>query len=317
MKRRAIQALPALAIVVLLASCVYSPKIIEINSLSPASQMAEETPPLDSEGPDALGESPEPPAASGGDTIAQRLLPPTGYVRINAPAESFQSFLRNYALKPSGSPVLAYDGTERANAGAAAVLKVDLGQKNHEGPAGAVLRLAAEYLFEQSRFSRISFTLGTQFDFSFDTWAEGKTLQVDGNSVKWVSGGDSGSGRDNFTRYLQTLFRYVSVDTLKKDMTLIEDAEISPIEAGDIFLGVDANGKPVCAMVADLVSAGAGGGRAMLLLEGGLPAQEAHIVQNPGDSVLSPWYECISEGKIQTPSAELDLSQRYRLKALS
>jgi hypothetical protein len=309
-----IQALPALVIVLLLAGCVYSPKIIEINSLTPSSQLAEETPPLDSGAPD---ESPSPSPPPGGDTMVERLLPSAGYVRIGAPAESFQSFLRNYPLKPSGSPVLLHDGSERADAGAAAVLKVNLGQKNHEGPAGAVLRLVSEYLFEQSRFSRISFTLGAQFDFSFDTWAEGKILQVDGNSIKWVSGGNSSSGRENFTQYLQMLFRYVSIDTLKKDMSLIADGEISPIEVGDIFLGTDASGKPICVMVADLASAGAGGGRIMLLMEGGLPAQEAHIVQNPVDSALSPWYACENTGKLQTPGAEIDLGQRYRLKALS
>ena len=64
--------------------------------------------------------------------------------------------------------------------------------------------------------------------------------------MKWESGGETGTSAENFTAYLNTLFRYISVDTLKKDLTLIEDPDATPIQVGDIFIGEDANGTAVC-----------------------------------------------------------------------
>lgn len=317
MKKKLLFLLALLA--VLLTGCgrQTQTKVIPISSLSPSSTLQSSQEPSSQEGDESAAQpTPYQRIDETGSTLATRINPPEGYTRVFAQDGSFTAFLRQYPLAESGAEVLLYNGETRQDAGAAAVLNITLSDKNHEGPAGAMARLLSEYHYTAARYSAISFTLGAQFDFGFERWSEGKLLSVDGNSVKWESGGETGTSAENFTAYLNTLFRYISVDTLKKDLTLIEDPDATPIQVGDIFIGEDANGKAVCAMVADLATNDVTGKQIMLLIEGGAPAQQAHVMENGGDEELSPWYDCSFELTLKTPDASYDIEQRYRPKAL-
>lgn len=48
-----------------------------------------------------------------GNTIQERVLVPDGYTRVAENEHSFGQFLREYPLKPYGSPILLYDGREK------------------------------------------------------------------------------------------------------------------------------------------------------------------------------------------------------------
>lgn len=297
-------------------------KVIPIASLSPSAtaQQSTEIPPTQPADQTPETTAPTEPVVSqtyDPDTIAGRFDPPEGYSRVFTQEGSFSAFLRQYPLAEEGAKVRLYNGETRADAGAAAVLNITLSSKNHEGPAGAMARLLAEYQYSAARYSAVRFTLGAQFDFSFDIYSEGKKLKVDGNSVKWESGGNEGVDSENFTAYLNTLFRYISVDSLKKDLTHIEDPDTDEIQPGDIFIGKDGDGKPICAMVADIAVNDVSGEKVMLLIEGGAPAQQAHIMENGANTALSPWYSCSFEMKFSTPDAQYDIEQRYRPKMLA
>ena len=50
-----------------------------------------------------------------GETLETRVLTPSGYERVEVEEGSFEEFLRQYPLKPAGSKVLLYDGSEKGN----------------------------------------------------------------------------------------------------------------------------------------------------------------------------------------------------------
>ena len=118
-----------------------------------------------------------------GMTIGTRINPPMGYTRVRAADGSLGAFLRTYPVKSAGSPVMLYDGTERTDAQAAAVLDIVLGKKNHEGPAGTAARLLSEYLYSVGNYKDISFRIGSKFSFSFDKWRKGQQAQRQGGRL--------------------------------------------------------------------------------------------------------------------------------------
>ena len=83
----------------------------------------------------------------GQETVATRIAPPTGYVREACPDHSFTGYLRNLPLMPKGSKVMLYNGKEKSNQSAAyAVIDMEIGNRDLQQCADAVMRLRAEYL---------------------------------------------------------------------------------------------------------------------------------------------------------------------------
>ena len=98
-----------------------------------------------------------------GQTIAERIMPPEGYVRTEVAANSFASYLRRLPLQPEGSKVLLYNGeTKRNQLPAYAVVDLDIGKRDLQQCADAVIRLRAEYLYGQKQYAAIhfNFTIG-------------------------------------------------------------------------------------------------------------------------------------------------------------
>ena len=307
----------ALATVVLVTGCSKGTKIVPIESLSPVQTAANVYTPAPSE---AAKPTPEPIVLprieEAGMSLGSRINPPLGFARVFEREESFAEFMRKYPLRMAGAQVLRYDGEARQDASAAAVLDVTLGKKNHEGPAGAVARLYAEYLFSQQEFDEINFTLGSDFEFTFDKWRQGKLLKAEGNKLSWIGGGEDSNGKDNFKAYLSTLFVYISMDTLKNDMRRIHDVDGDPIAVGDIFIGENSEGKQLALMVADICQNDETGERMMLLVQGGSPAQQLHVVDNPYDASIAPWYSCEFDTTLKTPDVTVDIEDRYRFRPL-
>ncbi len=250
-----------------------------------------------------------------GMTIGSRINPPMGCTREYAAPGSFSAFLRAYSVKGASASVLYYDGTKREDAKAAAVLDVSLGKKNHEGPAGAIARLYAEYFYAQEEFHKVAFSIGNKITFSFEKWRKGYRLNSKGTD--WVSGGKESNGEENFNNYLSSLMVYISSDNLKSDCTKIEDVDSDEIRVGDLFIGSDKDGKTRILMVADICRNDETGEKLMLLVQGGSPAQTLHIVENPTDSNLSPWYSCAFTNQLVTPDLTVNIEDRYRFRFLS
>lgn len=317
MRRKGWKGAVCVVLAILLCGCSSGVKIVPIESLSPTSTAANVYVPKESPAAEETQVQTAPVVArieDSGMTIGTRINPPMGYTRVRAADGSLGAFLRTYPVKSAGSPVMLYDGTERTDAQAAAVLDIVLGKKNHEGPAGTAARLLSEYLYSVGNYKDISFRIGSKFSFSFDKWRKGNKLndKADG----WVGGGRDSNDEDNFKSYLTTLFVYISMSSLEGDIQKIEDVDSDEIEVGDLFIGTNAAGKKTCLMVADLCQDDLTGERLMLLVQGGAPAQQAHIVANPADAQLSPWYPCNFSNEMKTPDVTVKVESRYRFKCL-
>ena len=109
-----------------------------------------------------------------GQTIAERIMPPEGYVRTEVAANSFASYLRRLPLQPEGSKVLLYNGeTKRNQLPAYAVVDLDIGKRDLQQCADAVIRLRAEYLYGQKQYAAIHFNFTNGFNAEYTKWAKG------------------------------------------------------------------------------------------------------------------------------------------------
>lgn len=114
----------------------------------------------------------------GQERLADRIAPPSGYVRETCSDNSFTTYLRNLPLLPKGSKVLLYNGKEKANQAAAfAVVDMEIGNRDLQQCADAVIRLRAEYLWKHKRYADIKFNFTSGFTAEYKKWAEGNRIK--------------------------------------------------------------------------------------------------------------------------------------------
>lgn len=219
-----------------------------------------------------------------GMTLESRILTPDGYHRIEAGQNSILFYLRNLELKPDGSPVLLYDGREKGNQTAQiATFAFDIGEEDLQQCADSIIRVYAEYYWSIGEYDKIRFHLTNGFLMDYNSWRQGKRIQVNGNDVSWASSAEYDDSYENFRSYLKYVMIYAG--------TLSLDAESQPIEreelqAGDMLIKGGSPGH--CVLVVD-VAEDLEGERIYLLAQGYMPAQDFHVLKNPSD-LENPWY---------------------------
>lgn len=221
------------------------------------------------------------------ESVSRRIPPPRGFIRTRLYAGSFGTWLRGLPLKPADHPVTLFNGALKCNQGAhAAVIDIDTGRRDLQQCADAVIRLRAEYLFAAGRAGDIAynFTSGDRADYL--RWRLGDRPVVGRSSVTWrrVAGFD-GSYR-GFRSYLDIVFTYAGTSSLARELTPVRDP--AAIEPGDVFVQGGFPGH--AAIVLDVAVNPATGRKIFLLAQSFMPAQEVHVLRNPSDASLSPWY---------------------------
>jgi Domain of unknown function (4846) len=215
----------------------------------------------------------EPVAPEVYETIGAIKEPP-GFKRDSASPGSFSVWLRTIPLKKDKT-VYLYNGSRKRNQYAQfAVLDISVGNKDLQQCADAVMRLRAEYLYAQKRFSAIAF------------------MDYGGKWYKW-------GGTDNrpaFDNYLQTVFGWCGSASLEKQLKPVTD--FNEMKAGDVFVH---GGFPGHAMIVADIAVNEKGEKVFMLVQGYQPAQDIHVVINPNDNKLSPWYSITEENEISTP----------------
>ena len=116
-----------------------------------------------------------------GNTIIERFSPPPGYERIHVDSNSFADYLRICPLKKYGSPVLLYNGQEKRNKVHVSVFDMPLLSADLIQCADAVIKLRAEYLYSQKRFSEIKFHITNGMLVPFERYSNGEKVIVAGN----------------------------------------------------------------------------------------------------------------------------------------
>ena len=219
-----------------------------------------------------------------GETLETRVMTPAGYARTEVREGSFEEFLRQYPMKPSGAKVLLYDGSEKGNQSAhVAVFDLPIENYDLQQCADSVIRMYAEYFWSTEQYDRIKFHFTNGFLVEYTKWREGNRVTINGNNVSWIKSKAKDTSYDCFVRYLRTIFCYAGTLSMEKES---EPTTLAKLKAGDVFLYGGSPGHVV--MVAD-VCVNEQGKKAFLLAQGYMPAQEFHLLKNdrhPGD----PWY---------------------------
>lgn len=244
-----------------------------------------------------------------GKTLAKRILTPKGYKRIKAKKGSFEAFLRNYRLKPDGSPVLLYDGREKGNQSAhIAVFRLPIESEDLQQCADSIMRVYGEYYYGKKAYDKITFTLGNGFIADFDKWRSGYSISVSGNKIAWVYSSKNDSSYDSFKRFMRIVFAYSG--TLNMDYSS-KKIKLSEAKVGDIFVRGGSPGHVV--MIADICK-NKKGKKAYLLAQGYLPAQEFQLLKNPLHEE-DPWYyEEEIKYPLRTPEYSFDKGSLRRYK---
>lgn len=241
---------------------------------------------------------PVPAAPESASSLAARVPPPPGYRRLPVPEHSFAAWLQCLPLKPGCPPVHLFDGRKKALQDVhAAVVDLDVGRENLQQCADAVIRLRAEWLWAAGRKAemRFRFTSGALAEWS--RWAAGDRPVIGPrNAVTWIRTAEADDSYPNFRRYLDTVFRYAGTASLARELRPVADPR--DVRPGDVFICGGYPGHAV--LVADVAEDGAGR-RVFLLLQSYMPAQEIHLLKNPVDSALSPWYSVAFREKLVTP----------------
>jgi len=220
-----------------------------------------------------------------GETLETRIATPEGYERIGAEEGSLTDFMRKYAMKPDGSPVLLYDGREKYNQNVhAAVFELPIEEADLQQCADSVMRVYAEYYWQNGQYDKIGFHFTNGFWCDYVTWREGHRVHVNGNNVSWSKDASYDDSYECFVKYLRMVFNYAG--TLSMDSLESKTISLSEMTVGDVILTGGSPGHVV--MVAD-VCVNEAGEKAFLLAQGYMPAQEFHVLNNPLHE-QDPWY---------------------------
>lgn len=247
-----------------------------------------------------------------GQSIESRITPPAGYVREVCDGHSFTAYLRSLPLLPAGSKVLLYNGQAKGNQAAAyAVIDMEIGNRDLQQCADAVIRLRAEYLWAQKRYNEIKFNFTSGFPAEYTKWAEGNRIKVTGNKVQWYAAATPDYSYKTFRKYLDMVFMYAGTASLSKELVSIPYISLAP---GDVFIQGGSPGHAV--IVVDVAENPNTHKKAYLLAQSYMPAQQIHLLVNPSNRSLSPWYELSpeAEGKLYTPEWVFNESDLKRFK---
>ncbi|MBL7856653.1 MAG: DUF4846 domain-containing protein [Cyclobacteriaceae bacterium] len=229
--------------------------------------------------------------------LVNRIPVPSGFQRKPPAQNSFAYWLNNIPLKKGNPDILLYNGQKKNNQRAQhAVLDIDVGNKDLQQCADAVIRLRAEYLFATHQYDKIKFAFTNGFLCDYQKWAQGFRPKIEGNVVSWVKSAQPDTGYASFRKYLNTVFMYSGTQSLSQELRKKNVADISP---GDVFIQGGFPGHAVIVM--DVAVHPTRNEKLFLLAQSYMPAQDIHVLKNPSDSHLSPWFASILSGNLETP----------------
>lgn len=205
---------------------------------------------------------------------------PQGFERLEYDSNSFGYFLRHLKLNPDNT-VYYFNGTPKPYQNLHfAVLNIDIGNKDLQQCADAVMRLRAEYLFSQKKYGKI------HFNFLNDNKPHYYTQYV-GNDRTY----------ERFRKYMDYIFSFANTQSLYNETFSVT---IENMQIGDFFIQV---GNPYghAMIVVDMAENKQTGEKICMLAQSYMPAQSIHIVNNFKAQSLSPWYKIDKTGDIYTP----------------
>ncbi len=212
---------------------------------------------------------------------------PNGYKRVKLDSSSFGRYLRNLTLKTENNTLYIYDGTECWDQDVHfAIINMDVGTRDLQQCADAVMRLRAEYLFNQQRYSEIHFN-----------------FLSDNKPRYYTKYAGTDRSYKKFRKYMDYIFSYANTGSLKKELKSVNN--IDDLMCGDVFIQ---SGNPYghAVTVVDVAEDIKTGKKIFMVCQSFMPAQEIHILKNYLENELSPWF-MLEEGlELNLPSWTFD-----------
>lgn len=241
-----------------------------------------------------------------GKTISKRFELPEGYER--KPTNGFGQYLRSLPLKEHGAVVHYYNGEIKNKPNVyAAVVDMEIGDKNLQQCADAVMRLRAEYLFHSQQIVKIHFKFTNGFNAAYSKWKEGYRINVTGNNVQWAKTTNPDSSYQSFRNYLDVVFSYAGTLSLSKELKSVGYNEM---QIGDVLIK---GGSPGHAVIVVDMAENKLGRKIFMLAQSYMPAQDIQVLLNPNKKELGSWYELdATRTGITTPEWDFTINDLKR-----
>jgi hypothetical protein len=215
---------------------------------------------------------------------------------------TWQHFLQHLPLRDG--PIVDFHGKKISDQSKhVALVNYDVGTKDLQQCADALIRLRAEYLFAKQRFDEIGFHFTSGHYYTWNEYCKGKRPVVKGNNVAFIDVAPCKRSHETLRKYLDIVYAYAGTISLYRNLKTIYDFRIGAI--------VITPGSPGhCCIIIDEAKT-VEREKVYKLAEGYSPAQSIYVLKNPYDSGISPWYKLDKEGALYTASYQFT---KYQLR---
>jgi hypothetical protein len=244
-----------------------------------------------------------------GNTVQERIKVPEGFERVKVEENSYGQYLRTLPVKPDGTKVKLYNGQVKNKDVHAAVLDIDVGDRDLQQCADAAIRLRAEYLYRQGLYNKIHFNFTNGFKADYPTWMNGSRIAVEGNKAYWVKKTGYSNEYSSFRKYLDMVFAYAGTLSLSKEM---KEVPLEDMKIGDVFIKGEGPGHAV--IILDMAENKTTGEKIFIIAQSYMPAQNIHILKNMQNEGLSPWYSVNFGETLSTPEWQFKKDQLMRFR---
>jgi len=245
-----------------------------------------------------------------GTTVTSRVLLPKEFKRAIYSENSFSRYIQNYNLKPFGSQVINYDGNPYYyQKGHVGVLEIPVPPNGLQQCADALIRMRAEYLWETNQKDKIGFNFTSGHYCSWKKYAEGYRPKIKGSKVTFHKTHSANASKENFYNYLNLIFMYSGTQSLYSELPKINS--INKVQVGDMLIYPGSPGHVI--MVVDKAT-NSEGENLFIFAQGNTPAQSVHIIKNPSDISISPWFEIEMGQLVEIPTYYFNEAKFIRFK---
>jgi hypothetical protein len=227
------------------------------------------------------------------ETLEARFPVEAGFARVAVEPGSMAAFLRTLPVAPKGTPVVSFQGATILapdDPRLAAVVAIDVGDKDLQQCADSIIRLHAEWRRASGR-TDVSYKSLSGFAMPYERWKKGERIVLRGNDLAWTGGGRPDDSRASFRAYLDQVFSWANTTALARDAKKVKRSDLA---AGDFFVLAGSPGHAV--MILDVAVSPDGKKRA-LIGQGYMPAQSFHVVRPDGGGV---WFS-LDGDDVKTP----------------
>jgi hypothetical protein len=214
----------------------------------------------------------------------------------NYDVNSWQYFLQHLPIVDK--PIVDYRGKQISyQEKHVGIIPYDVGTFDLQQCADALMRLRAEYLFQQKRFNEIGFHFVSGDYYTWNDYCKGSRPVAKGSGVKFISVSSSEKNHESLRKYLDIVYSYASTISLSKELKTANDFEIGTVV---IYAGSPGH----CFIIIDEAIDRAGQ-KVFKLAEGYTPAQSIYVLRNLNEEGINPWYQ-LKKGVIETASYRFD-----------